>query len=167
MTYVLCPPTSSSLQFITDMNGCELCPSIKYLGRQGIFTTLSGLRIVYVSVSPDVEADSDTWRTEFPLLESDPTFNGVDLLLTCQWPKFIVPESDPLSERVKDQSSLCVSHIANSVKPRYHFAATCELFYERKPYRNHRVLQEKEKLVTRFIGLANVGSKEKVISEFL
>ncbi|KAM3176868.1 hypothetical protein ACTXT7_005637 [Hymenolepis weldensis] len=160
MTYVLCPPTSSSLRFITDMNGCELCPSIKYLGQQGTFTTITGLRVVYVSVSPIVEADSDTWMTEFPVLESDPSFNGVDLLLTCQWPKFIVPSNDPLAEKVKDQTSLCVSHIANSVKPRYHFAATSSVFYERKPYRNHRVLQEKERLVTRFIALANVGNKE-------
>nr|CDS26941.1 CWF19 protein 1 [Hymenolepis microstoma] len=159
MTYVLCPPTSSSLRFITDMNGCELCPSVKYLGQQGTFTTITGLRIVYVSVSPDVEADSDTWVTEFPVLESDPTFNGVDLLLTCQWPKFILSSNDPLEEVTKDQASLCVSHIANSVKPRYHFAATSGVFYERKPYRNHRVLQEKEKLVTRFIALANVGNK--------
>lgn len=169
MTYVLCPPTPSSLRFITDMNGCELCPSIKYLGQQGTFTTITGLRVVYVSVSPIVEADSDTWVTEFPVLESDPSFNGVDLLLTCQWPKFIVPSNDPLAEKVKDQTSLCVSHIANSVKPRYHFAATSSVFYERKPYRNHRVLQEKERLVTRFIALANVGNKEnaKVIIIFI
>ncbi|KAM7533223.1 hypothetical protein Aperf_G00000126220 [Anoplocephala perfoliata] len=159
MTYLLCPPAPSSLRFISDLNGCELCPSIKYLGQQGTFTTMSGLRIVYVNVSPDVEADSDTWVTEFPALESDPSFNGVDLLLTCQWPKFIVPTNDPLSKKISEQTSLCVSHIANSVKPRYHFAALNGIFYERKPYRNHRVLQEKEKLVTRFIALAQVGNK--------
>ena len=173
MTYVLCSITPVALRFITDLNGCELCPSIKYLGRfaqrfyisailigqQGTYSTLSGLRIVYVSVSPDVEADSDNWVTEFPKLEADPSFNGVDLLLTCQWPRFIVPSYDPLSEKVADQTSLCVAHIANSVKPRYHFAASNGIFYERKPYRNHRVLQEREKLVTRFIALAQVGNK--------
>eukprot|EP00108_Taenia_solium_P012041 TsM_000997800 transcript=TsM_000997800 gene=TsM_000997800 len=122
--------------------------------QQGTYTTISGLRIVYVSVSPSVEADSDTWVTEFPSLEADPSFSGVDLLLTCQWPTYIVPPNDPLSSKVADQTSLCVAHIAKSVTPRYHFVATNGVFYERKPYRNHRVLQEKEKLVTRFIALA-------------
>ncbi|EUB59021.1 CWF19-like protein [Echinococcus granulosus] len=159
MTYVLCLATPTALRFITDLNGCELCPSIKYLGQQGTYTTISGLRIVYVSVSPNVEADSDTWVTEFPSLEADPSFSGVDLLLTCQWPAYIVPSNDPLSSKVADQTSLCVAHIAKSVKPRYHFVATNGVFYERKPYRNHRVLQEKEKLVTRFIALAKVGNK--------
>ncbi|KAL5112138.1 CWF19-like protein 1 [Taenia crassiceps] len=159
MTYVLCPATSTALRFITDLNGCELCPFIKYLGQQGTYTTISGLRIVYVSVSPRVEADSDTWVTEFPSLEADPSFSGVDLLLTCQWPTCIVPSNDTLSSKVADQASLCVAHIARSVTPRYHFVATNGVFYERKPYRNHRVLQEKEKLVTRFIALAKVGNK--------
>uniref|UniRef100_A0A0R3UBG9 ZP domain-containing protein n=1 Tax=Mesocestoides corti TaxID=53468 RepID=A0A0R3UBG9_MESCO len=105
-------------------------------GQQGTYTTISGLRIVYVNVSPDIEADSDTWITEFPTLDADPSFNGVDLLLTCQWPKFVVPSDDPISTKVDDKASVCVAHIAKSVKPRYHFAATNGIFYERKPYSN-------------------------------
>lgn len=31
-TYALCPTTSTALRFITDMNGCELCPNLKFLG---------------------------------------------------------------------------------------------------------------------------------------
>lgn len=82
-----------------------------------------------------MNTDSDTWVTEFPVLEADPSFNGVDLLLTCQWPKHVVPSEDPISSKVDESSSLCVAHIAKSVKPRYHFAANNGIFYERKPYR--------------------------------
>ena len=44
---------------------------------------------------------------------------------------------------------------------RYHFAALEGVFYERFPYRNHVVLQEKSLHVSRFISLAPFGNKIK------
>lgn len=47
------------------------------------------------------------------------------------------------------------------LKPRYHFSGNQNLFFERTPYRNHRVLKEKEKHLTRFLGLAKVNKSNK------
>ena len=44
---------------------------------------------------------------------------------------------------------------------RYHFAGMMETFFERTPYRNHRVMAQIQRHVTRFIGLADVGNSEK------
>ena len=44
---------------------------------------------------------------------------------------------------------------------RYHFAGLRDCFYERLPYRNHRLMQEPPRHTTRFIGLAEVGNLEK------
>ncbi|KAL7061834.1 hypothetical protein AAHC03_0833 [Spirometra sp. Aus1] len=150
------------MSYISDLSGCEICPNIKFLGQHGTYSTLSGLRIVYVSLNFDPDAGSASWSSELPSLDSDPSFSGVDLLLTCQWPKYVVPPNDKIFDSVDALSSLAMSHIAQAVKPRYHFAASTGLFYERKPYRNHRVLQEKTRHVTRFIGLAEVANKENL-----
>ncbi|XP_064113459.1 CWF19-like protein 1 [Macrobrachium nipponense] len=57
--------------------------------------------------------------------------------------------------------SIMVSRLAYKVQPRYHFAGLGGTHYERLPYRNHKVLNEPTRHVTRFIGLAKVGNPEK------
>jgi hypothetical protein len=47
------------------------------------------------------------------------------------------------------------------IKPRYHFSATQDVFFERLPYRNHVMLAEKEKHLTRFLSVAKVNAKNK------
>jgi hypothetical protein len=47
------------------------------------------------------------------------------------------------------------------LKPRYHFAGLHGIHFERQPYRNHRVLNEATRHVTRFIGLDKVDNPEK------
>jgi len=44
---------------------------------------------------------------------------------------------------------------------RYHFAALEGVHYERVPYRNHTVLAESARHVTRFIALAAAGNTTK------
>ena len=44
---------------------------------------------------------------------------------------------------------------------RYHFSGLEGISYERLPYRNHKVLAETTRHVTRFIALGAVGNKEK------
>lgn len=46
------------------------------------------------------------------------------------------------------------------LKPRYHFCGD-EVFVERRPFRNHKVLQESNRPVTRLLCLANVDNKNK------
>ena len=61
----------------------------------------------------------------------------------------------------KDVGSAAVSQLALMLKPRYHFAGTQGAYYERQPYRNHRVINEASRHVTRFIGMARVGNPAK------
>ena len=54
-----------------------------------------------------------------------------------------------------------VSYLATRVKPRYHFSANNNVFFERIPYRNHKVLTEKERNLTRFLALAKANKTNK------
>ena len=117
----------------------------------------------------------------------------VDLLITNQWPKYIEKQSNQqlvccfykkkeflanfqllnlFFFKENNLSSLkfgseLVSFLATRVKPRYHFSANQNIFFERIPYRNHKVLTEKERNLTRFLALANVNksNKPKVFSK--
>jgi hypothetical protein len=63
---------------------------------------------------------------------------------------------------VKPQDGLSLySRLAVKLRPRYHFSGTRGTFYERVPYRNHRIMAGSPRHVTRFIGLADVGNLEK------
>ncbi|CAH8566185.1 unnamed protein product [Heterobilharzia americana] len=55
-----------------------------------------------------------------------------------------------------DSASTLISRLAYLTRPRYHFSCGNGTYYERSPYRNHRVLQEKACHTTRFIALADV-----------
>lgn len=54
-----------------------------------------------------------------------------------------------------------VSKLARYCLPRYHFSSSEEQFFEREPYRNHILMQEQPKLVTRFISVASIGNEKK------
>ncbi|XP_076341454.1 CWF19-like protein 1 [Tachypleus tridentatus] len=62
---------------------------------------------------------------------------------------------------VKDVGSELVSQLCFYARPRYHFAGLHGIYYERLPYRNHKVLAELARHPTRFISLANVGNVQK------
>ncbi|OON16833.1 hypothetical protein X801_07340, partial [Opisthorchis viverrini] len=87
-------------------------------------------------------------------------FIGVDLLLTPNWPSGIGNRtSTPLPDEcivLSKTGSKAISKLAYFLRPRYHFSSGMGCYYERAPYRNHRVLQEKASHVTRFIALADV-----------
>lgn len=59
------------------------------------------------------------------------------------------------------QTSLLIGDLVLALRPRYHFSGLQGAFYERTPYRNHRMLAESTKHVTRFLGLAKVGNPDK------
>ena len=94
----------------------------------------------------------------------------IDILMTSSWPKSIhnlssaaVPADIILAS---DGGSQLVTDLVLNLKPRYHFAASPKdlkpessspgIYFERQPYRNHVMLQEANKPVTRFISLASV-----------
>jgi len=112
----------------------------------------------------EYEADSRRLKTiEVSTKCEEMNFKGVDILLTTDWPKGVlnkVPCPSEISE-VREQGSRMAAYLANKLRPRYHFAGSKGIFYERLPYRNHRVGSEINRHVTRFISLADVGNLEK------
>ena len=60
-----------------------------------------------------------------------------------------------------ERASESISQLSMLLKPRYHFCGLEDVHYERLPFRNHKVLAEPARHVTRFIALAKVGNPKK------
>jgi hypothetical protein len=82
--YLLGPVENGQKTHFPDIEGCELAEDIIYLGRIGVMTTSSGLKIAYASHDIDFEAvKSLEIRTKC----DETNFQGVDILLTNDWPQ--------------------------------------------------------------------------------
>lgn len=169
-TYVLGPAKSEHETLFPAQDGCELCHNITYLGKKGILTGSSGLKVAYLSGTESSGKQELQKTCEFNERDvesvhspvSKGSENGVDILLTSEWPKGITNYAgSPKGLDVKDVGSELVSQLAFYIRPRYHFAGLHGIYYERLPYRNHKVLAELARHPTRFISLANVGNVQK------
>ncbi|KAJ1289440.1 hypothetical protein BS78_02G164100 [Paspalum vaginatum] len=140
--------------------GIEICPNLFWLRGSNRFT-LHGLSVVYLSGKKGLggpgcysQDDVDALRA----LAEEPGI--VDLFLTNEWPAGVVNGADTsnVPNQVLDPHGYdpVVAELVAEIKPRYHIAGTKGVFYSREPYVN-----DSSAHVTRFIGLANVGNKEK------
>jgi len=171
-TYILGPTAPAQLSAYPEMAGCELAENVIYLGRQGCFTTKEGLRIAYISGSQaqdSLEAGAHNYTVESlnsleaTLRWDSDKYQGVDILMSSDWPKGISNLLNKRPDTVDDEThgSALISRLALLSRPRYHFAGLHGEHFERPPYRNHAIGSEVSKHVTRFISLARVGNKEK------
>ena len=155
--YVLGPQNADQTKYYTLSGGSlwqkgfeVLNGQITFLGEQGILVSASGLVIAYAT-----EELTET-------LEA--TSQQVDILITSRWPKgvtnfLIKSEDNQVTE--PDNASLVISRLAKRLRPRYHVSNSKEFFFERQPFRNHQVLSESSRNVTRFISVAPVSNKLK------
>lgn len=168
-TYVLGPTQASHLRYYEDKNGCDMCENVTYLGHKGLYTAGSGLQIAYLSGR---ECDNTPNNAQFSPHDlealkvickmSDSKYKGVDILLTSQWPRGV----DKYVTSVEGVNTLevgssVIAQVALDLRPHYHFSGLEGVFYERQPYRNHQILGEKPRHVTRFLALAKVGNPQK------
>ncbi|XP_045569393.1 CWF19-like protein 1 [Salmo salar] len=167
-TYILGAASQETTRFFPSADGCELADNITYLGRRGVFSGASGLQIAYVSgregrLDPTPAhcfSPEDLHQLVEPLINNN-QFRGVDILLTSQWPRGVWQYANSPEVNTKLCGAGSISQLAYKLKPRYHFAAVEGVHYERRPYRNHVVLQENTQHVSRFIALATVNNPEK------
>ncbi|CAO3694451.1 unnamed protein product [Rhizopus microsporus] len=170
-------PFPPSVQQRIDSADGEVCSNLYYLGNRGILTTSQGIKIAFLSgVQPKEEQeenkDNDTHYTKDMVDKLCQTKlpatlpPGVDILMTCEWPKNIKELSAVSVDMDDSKASLYVSQVAAALKPRYHFAASQNVFYEREPYKN--ILsglggrdERLAKHATRFIGLGDAFNTEK------
>lgn len=124
-TYVLGPskPGVSIAEFVSEQDNGEICSNLTYLGKRGLYTASTGVKIAYLSglegtASDDTHFDmSDVELIRNACLSSNTStdFRGVDILMTSQWPKGI--------EKAEDDSttSALISWLSTQIRPRYHF----------------------------------------------
>lgn len=141
---------------------------ITVLGHRGVINCSSGLTIAYFidTQSPSKEVD------QFISTINSSNNSFVDIFLTPVWPKDVHTSStvtipEPIVTRSASGSDL-ISRLVNKLKPRYLFSASdpgpdsdVGVYFERQPYRNHTVLKESHRPVTRFISLACVSADKK------
>lgn len=125
-------------------------PSLLYsTGKQTVFTLASGLKIgvcggAYIpehfneqTSSPDSAYLSAASLTAFA---SQDSAANLDILLTHAAPSGILRGSDkPLSESISRQhfeqnATPALHHVLQHCRPKYHFAAAHNVFWEREPY---------------------------------
>uniref|UniRef100_T1JGW9 Small ribosomal subunit protein uS17 n=1 Tax=Strigamia maritima TaxID=126957 RepID=T1JGW9_STRMM len=165
-TYILGPNTKELENFYPNTEVEELCPNIMYLGRKGVLTGPSKLKLMYLSGIEGRKSSSnhftaDDIKTLERLAEYENSLKGVDILITSQWPKGVSKYVMPPQRNVDENGSQLISQLARIVTPRYHFCGLENVHYERLPYRNHRILSESAKHVTRFLSLGKVGNSQK------
>uniref|UniRef100_A0A1S4DYF2 C3H1-type domain-containing protein n=2 Tax=Cucumis melo TaxID=3656 RepID=A0A1S4DYF2_CUCME len=144
------------------MDGLKICGNLHWLKGSGKFT-LHGLSVAYLSGRRSLDGlpfgtytqdDVDVLRA----IAEEP--GVIDLFLSNEWPTEVtnrVPTSDiPPGVSDLSGSDATVSELAVEIKPRYHIAGTKGVFFAREPYSNVDAVH-----VTRFLGLASVGNKEK------
>ncbi|TPX66204.1 hypothetical protein SpCBS45565_g04650 [Spizellomyces sp. 'palustris'] len=158
-------------------NGGKICNNLDFLGNSGVMTTVQGLKIAYLSgtydaksypsgddQTPDQTAMHYTETTVRSLSTSGAGSvhgsTGVDIFITTEWAEWIIQGSvaaSKLPEGTDPRSSKPVADLAVALQPRYHFAGSAGVFFEREPYSNRGAAGH----VTRFIGLGEYGAANK------
>lgn len=159
--------TSKYLESLT-LDEDEICTNLVYLGKRGLYTTSTGLRIAYLSgleskidgATPWTFSKADVLAVRDSCLASKSAgdYRGIDFLITQQPPTGIIEIAG------KETSSL-ISWLALQIKPRYHFCSGSENFVENSPYRTPKDHTTQLDLSTRLMILAKIGnsSKEKYV----
>ncbi|KAJ0090082.1 hypothetical protein Patl1_13476 [Pistacia atlantica] len=149
------------------MDGLKISNNLFWLKGSGKFT-LYGLSVLYLSGRQSSNGqqfgtynqdDVDALRA----LAEEPGI--VDLFLTYpfltnEWPSGVTNRAatSDIPAGISDSSGsdATVSELVAEIKPRYHIAGSKGVFYAREPYSNIDAVH-----VTRFLGLAPIGNKDK------
>ncbi|CAN0109654.1 unnamed protein product, partial [Phaeothamnion confervicola] len=168
-TYFFEPGSSKALapklsQHETDV--IEVAKNLYYLGRGGI-KTVKKLTVAFLARDHTSQADMEGLKK----VCMRPFYFGADFLLTTDWPQGAEVDLPAASfEELKKMGVhvAAAGHPDNTAaalaaKPRYHFAATRDAFFQRLPYRLPEPPPPGQKGVvfTRFVALATVGNPDK------
>lgn len=155
----------------------EVCPNLYFLNKRSTTKTSEGLRIVNLGGTLDPAITAGLSKDRFlPFHTEDDAkalrgANSADILLTSHWPLSISSGSHiNISDEVQlPPAEQCVADLCSILRPRYHFATSNDLFYEREPFFNlSDEGQPDTTSITRFISLASFNnlSKQKWLYAF-
>lgn len=141
-TYIIGPTKEEDIKHYPEANGGDICNNLTYLGKYGLFTLSSGLKIAYLSGVQKNANDpkectfdeKDVMAVRNSCLKGCPSFRGVDILLTSQWPEGVT-NFDEDKPKFEYNGSRLISWLATHIKPRYHACGLENIHYERPPYR--------------------------------
>ncbi|XP_005182434.1 CWF19-like protein 1 homolog isoform X2 [Musca domestica] len=168
-TYILGPNNKNVQAYYENTQDGEICSNLTYLGKRGLYTLSSGVKIAYIS---GLERPAGATEQEFYFglddieavrnsclvnKSSASDYRGVDILLSSPWPHGITTND---GQENKNTSKL-LSFLCRDIKPRYHFCAMSKKYFEPAPYRLPSDQITQLELCTRFISLADVGNAEK------
>lgn len=164
-TYILGPNDSAHSSLYEHLDNGEICTNLTYLGRRGLYTVSSGVKIAYISGQEAKDA-SETNECSFNeadvksvatscLANNNSTgdYRGTDILITSQWPAGVRTN--------ESNTSKLLSWLSSEIKPRYHFCGLNDSYFEPPPYRNVARINSQLELATRFIALSSVGNTAK------
>lgn len=148
----------------------EVCENLHFLGKRTVLNTAEGVKIVALGGQLDPSVAAGLSKDEYTPFHtaSDVTSlqdaKETDLLLTYTWPLSIrtgskVPLPDGASE---PPGSELVAGLCSSLRPRYHFSSSPELFFEREPFSHPDSDGDPQRVrITRFISLASFRNAAK------
>jgi hypothetical protein len=135
-----CDGTSSIDHCCLSLNASPNCTS---LGSHGIYRS-GPLSFAFIS------KNSDNIPT---------SIQPVDVLLSFEWPTDILKNSHLVKDGMQETgASALVRDACLALRPRYILSCSTGFYFEREPFRD----PEDHNRITRFIGLAPFGGKEKV-----
>lgn len=145
--------------------GGELAPDIVYLGISGT-ADLAGLRVAFISGGSDGSEVPPDAVSSLRACSIEAGFDGVDLLLSCAWPKGFFRQMDETSlpadllpDRDLPEVGLdSLADLAVALRPRYHFCGGEGQFWHRPPYRLPNSTH-----VCRMVGLSRVQEDKKQV----
>ncbi|CZR50215.1 probable meiotically up-regulated gene 161 protein [Phialocephala subalpina] len=156
----------------------EICPNLHFLGKRSTTKTSEGVRIVALGGQLDetiVGGTSQEQHLPFHTIGDAKALHGAnttDILLTTSWPASIRTGSKvviPVGATLPPKGQEYISDLCATLKPRYHFSASPDFFYEREPF-FHAATKDAPDVrpFTRFISLAPYGNpmKAKAIYAF-
>ena len=148
----------------------NVCENLIFLGKRATMKTSEGIRIVNLggSLNTNIPAglskeDYSPFHTE---VDAKSLFgaHSTDILTTYSWPSSIQNHSN-VNLSVGGDKPDCeqgVSDLCVTLKPRYHFSSSTDVFFEREPFFHlDQNGQPDINSITRFISLAAYGSPSK------
>lgn len=151
--------------------GGELAPNLNYLGNCGV-KKINGFSVAFLSGTENVrklenrdheknllldKCNIYTFGEISPIFESiskSENFQGVDILLTCEWPEF-------RSEKHNRKCSEGISKLNAMLMPRYHFSGNNDVYLQKPPFVNYTSGNLKPQHVCRFISLCKFPPGDK------
>ncbi|WJX96524.1 hypothetical protein P8452_77720 [Trifolium repens] len=136
------------------MDGLKVCDNLFWLKGSGKFN-LFGLSVTYLSgrKSSNVQQFGTYSEDDVDALRAIAEEPGViDFGVT----NGVATSDIPAGFSDSTGSDSTISELVQEIKPRYHIAGSKGIYYAREPYSNFDAVH-----VTRFIGLASVGNRDK------